>query len=199
MIPRRTILAALAAVSATTAAAQSQPDKMPGGADQAYVAQSLAISSVTLAASRMAAKKAQSDDLKEFAQLEEAEQMTLADVLKSMPAGNAGVAGRTVSQPGQTEVEQNLDQRGREILERLRTEPAGADFDRAYMGMLATGHLELLRIQEAYLDSGQNNANLVTVAKLARGTIKEHLQLLTDIESDMESASATTGAAPEKN
>jgi putative membrane protein len=202
MLLRRTILAALTIAAATSSFAQTEVNKVPGaaiGADQAYVRQSLAISSLALAASRLAARKARSDDLKEFAQLEEGEQETLADVLKSLSAQNASLNGRTVKRPGDADVERDLDQRGREVLERLRSEPAGAEFDRAYMGALATGHLELLRIQETYLDSGNNNANLVNVAKLARGMIKEHLQLLTDIESEMEDASsATAGAAPAK-
>jgi putative membrane protein len=194
-------MAALAAMAATSSFAQTQSDKLPGvtaGPDQEYVRQSLAASSLSLAASRIAAQKAQTDDLKEFAQMEEAEQETLADVLKSLSLQNASLNGRT-RRPGDAEVEQNLDQRGRDALERLRAEPAGADFDRAYLGALATGHLELLRIQETYLDSGQSNANLINVAKLARGMIKEHLQLLADIESGLEAPGATTGAAPGKD
>jgi predicted outer membrane protein len=149
---------------------------------------------------RIATQKAQTDDLKEFAHLEESEQETLADVLKSLPAQHASRNEPTVRPPGDAELEQHLDQRGRQMLEKLRAEAAGAEFDRDYMGALATGHLELLRIQEAYLDSGQNNANLTNMAKLARTMIKEHLQLLTDIESGMETASsATIGAAPGKD
>src|SRR5262249_42753960 len=125
----------------------------------------------------------QSDDLKEFAQLEESEQETLADVLKSLSVQNASMNDRSVRRLGDAEVEQHLDQRGRQVLEKLRAQAAGTEFDRDYMGALATGHLELLRIQDAYLDSGQNNANIINVAKLTRNMIKEHLQLLTDVES----------------
>jgi putative membrane protein len=173
---------------------------MPAAPDQEYVRQSLAASSLSLAISRIATQKAQADDLKEFAQLEEGEQETLADVLKSLSVQNAGGNDRSARRLGDAEVERRLDQRGRQVLEKLRAEAAGAEFDRDYMGALATGHLELLRIQETYLDSGQNNASFVSVAKLARAIIKEHLQLLTDIESGIETASsATVGAAPGKN
>jgi predicted outer membrane protein len=204
MILRRTILAALAAVAATSSLAQTRADKTPGApaaADQEYVRQSLAASSLSLAISRIASHKAQTDDLKEFAQLEEGEQETLAGVLKSLSMQNASINDRTVIRRlGDAEVEQHLDQRGRQVLEKLRADAAGAEFDRDYMGALATGHLELLRIQEAYLDSGQNNANIINVAKLARSMIKEHLQLLADIESGMETASGgTIGAAPGKD
>jgi predicted outer membrane protein len=203
MILRWTVLAAVAAVAATAAFAQTPADKTPGtpaSPDQEYVRQSLAASSLSLAISRIAAQKAHVDDLKEFARLEESEQETLVDILTSLPAQNASLKNGTVRRPGDAELEQKLDQRGRQVLERLRAEAASAEFDRDYMGALATGHLELLRIQETYLDSGQNNANLVNVAKLTRGIIKEHLRLLADVESELEAASsATTGAAPGKN
>jgi putative membrane protein len=199
MVPRRTILAALAAVAATTSLAQTRADKTLAAPDQEYVRQSLAASCLSLAISRIASQKAKTEDLKEFARLEEGEQETLASVLKSLSVQNASVNDRAVRRPGDNEVEQHLDQRGRQVLESLRAQAAGAEFDRDYMGALATGHLELLRIQEAYLDSGQNNANIINVAKLARAMIKEHLQLLADVASGMETASgATIGAAPGK-
>jgi putative membrane protein len=167
------------------------------GPDQEYIRQSLAASSLSLAISRLAEQRAQMDDLKEFAVLEEGEQETLMDVLKSLSVQNASLNDPSIRRPGDAEVEQNLDQHGREVLEKLRAGPSGADFDRAYVGALADGHLELLRIQQTYLDSGRNNANVTSVAKLVRGMIKEHLQFLTDIGSGMENAAgATTGAAP---
>jgi predicted outer membrane protein len=114
-------------------------------------------------------------------------------------AQNASLNERTTRRPGDAEVEQNLDQRGRETLERMRAEPAGAEFDRAYLGALANGHLEQLRIQETYLDSGRGSrGDAVNVAKLARSMVKEHLQLLSDIESGMEADNATNGIAPGK-
>jgi putative membrane protein len=229
MIPRRTVLAALAAaatasssaqplaeematsssalvfpeVSASPSSAQFLPEDIAAGefsSDHLYVRQSLAASSLSLAVSRIAAERARLDKLKEFAWLEAAEQETLADVLKSLTAQNAGLIERTVRRPGNAEVEQNLDLRGREVLEKIRAEPAGAGFDRAYLGVLANGHLELLRIQETYLDAGRTTrGDIVNVAKLARGLIKEHLQLLSDIANGMEAADATVGAAPAGN
>jgi putative membrane protein len=194
MIPRRTILAALVVAAATSSFGQQANNISSAGPDQEYVRQSLAASSLSLAISRLAEQRAQMDDLKEFALLEEGEQETLMDVLKSLSVQNASLNDPSIRRPGDAEVEQNLDQHGREVLEKLRAGPSGADFDRAYIGALADGHLELLRIQQTYLDSGRNNANVISVAKLVRGMIKEHLQFLTDIESGIESAAgATTG------
>jgi putative membrane protein len=81
----------------------------------------------------------------------------------------------------------------------MRAAPSGTEFDREYLAAQATGHLELLRIQETYLNSGRNNRDFINVAKLARGMIKEHLQLLADIGSEIDFGGATTGAAPERN
>jgi len=201
MILRRTVLVTLAAAAATSSFAQTQSGPTPvgdAGPDEQYIRQSMAVGSLSLAVSRIAEEKAQTDDLKEFAQLEVAEQETLADVLKSLQ--NPGlIDGTTKPPPSAAEVEQRLDQRGREELEKLRAAQAGTEFDRAYLEAQANGHLELLRIQEAYLNSGRNNLNFINVAKLARGMIREHLQLLADLESEIESGGATTGAAPRRD
>ena len=197
MIPRRTVLATLAAAAANTSLAQTQLSPTPGGdagPDEQYIRESSALGSMSLALSRIAQEKAQTDDLKEFAQLEVAEQEALADVVKSLQ--NASPTEGTIKPPGAAEVEQHLDQRGREKLEKMRAAPAGTEFDREYLAAQATGHLELLRIQETYLNSAQNNRDFINVAKLARSMIKEHLQLLADIESAIEFGGATTGAAP---
>ena len=197
MIARRSVLATLAAAAANTSLAQTQLSPTPGGdagPDEQYIRESSAIGSMSLALSRIAQEKAQTEDLKEFAQLEVAEQETLVDVLRSLQ--NPGLAGGTIKPPSEAEVEQNLDRRGRETLEKMRAASSGAEFDREYLSAQANGHLELLRIQEAYLNSGRNNHDFVSVAKLARGMIKEHLQLLADIESTIEFGGATTGAAP---
>lgn len=199
MVLRRIIVAAVAAVAATSAFAQSGAGT-PAGPDQEYLRQSLAASSLALAVSRMAAEKAQTEDLKEFAELEQQEQETLAEVVKSLSAEPADVNDGTGRPLPDAEVERNLDQHGRDALEKLRAQAVGSEFDRAYMGAVSTGHLELLRIQENYLSSGPTNANAINVAKLVRTMIKEHLQLLADIESDIESDSTdAAGAASGKD
>jgi putative membrane protein len=198
MIPRRTVLVAVAAVAATSSFAQSQSTPTPGGAsgpDEQYIRQTMTTGSLSLAASRMAEQKAQSDDLKEFAQFELAEQETLADILRSLQ--NTGPVDGTIKPPSEAEVERHLDQRGREELQKMRAAPAGTEFDREYLEAQMNGHQELLRIQESYLNSQPNNRDIINVAKLARGMIREHLQLLADIGSEMESGT-TTGAAPER-
>jgi putative membrane protein len=196
MIRRRTVLVTLAAAAATSSFAQTWQDRpLDGGAgsDDEYIRETLAAGSLSLAVSRMAQEKLETDDLKEFAQLETAEQDTLADVLKSLQ--NQAAIDQTIKPSGEAE----LEQRGREVLERMRGTPAGPEFDHQYLEAQTSGHLELLRIQESYLNSGRNNLNLLNVAKLARTTIREHLQLLADLESEIESGQATTGVAPRRD
>jgi putative membrane protein len=197
MLPRRTVLAILAAAAATSSFAQTQPSATPGdagGPNEQYLKQTMAIGSLSLAVSRMAEQKAQSDDLKEFAQFEVAEQETLADVFKSLQ--NPALIDGNIRPPSDAEVEQHLDQRGREELQKMRSVPAGSQFDRDYLAAQMNGHQELLRIQESYLNSRPNSRDFINVAKLARGMIKEHLQLLADLQSEIEPSGATTGAAP---
>jgi len=199
MVPRRTVLAALAAAAANSSFAQTQLGPTPGdaGPDEQYIRETSAIGSLSLALSRMAQEKAQTDDLKEFAQLEMAEQEVLADVLRSLEIH--GLKDGAAKPPSEAEVEQHLDRRGREKLEKMRAAPAGTEFDREYLAAQATGHLELLRIQENYLNSGRSNRDFINAAKLTRSMIKEHLQLLADIESEIEFGGETTGAAPGRN
>jgi putative membrane protein len=200
MVPRRTVLAALAAAAAPSSFAQTQLGPTPPadtGPDEQYIRETSAVGSLSLALSRMAQEKAQTDDLKEFAQLEMAEQEGLADVLRSLQ--NPGLTNGAVKPPSEAEVEEHLDGRGREELEKMLAKPAGTEFDREYLAAQATGHLELLRIQENYLNSGRSNRDFINVAKLASRMIKEHLQLLADIESEIEFGGETTGAAPERD
>lgn len=196
MVLRRTVLVTLAAAAATSSVAQTWQDRPldgSAGADDEYIRQTLAAGSLSLAVSRMAQDKLQTDDLREFAQLEAAEQETLVDVFRSLQS--PAPTDRTTKPPGEAEREQ----RGREELESMRATPAGSEFDRQYLEAQTRGHLDLLRIQEAYLNSGRNNPNLLSAAKLARTTIREHLQLLADLESEIESGEATTGAAPRRD
>jgi putative membrane protein len=196
MLHRRTIMAALAAAASTPAFAQIRSGTNAGSigagtTEMQYIRQTVAIGSLSLAVSRIAEQKARFDKLKEFSRLETAEQETLADVLKSLES--AGVVNGMVKPPAEAEVEQHLDQAGREALQKMRAQQAGADFDHDYLEAQTDGHQKLLRIQEDYLRSGRD-LDAVNVAKLARGMIKEHLQLLADISREM--SSATTGAAP---
>jgi putative membrane protein len=186
MLQRRTFLAGLTAIAAGPASAQAPQGGMTQAETQ-YITSTLKAGSLSLATSRLALKQAQEPKLKEFAQFEVAEQETVADVLKSLQSGS--VSG-SVKPPSDSELQQNLDQEGQQLLRSLQSAQAGATFDRDYLKAQVDGHNKLLRIQEDYLKSGRD-LGAVNTAKLARGQIKEHLQLLADIQG--QAGTGTTG------
>src|SRR5262249_29160898 len=107
MIPRRTFLVAAAATATTSAFAQGQSSRTltgtnPSSAEAQYIQQVMPLGSLSLALSRIAEQKAQFPKLKQFAQLEVAEQETVADVLKSLL--NPGSLSGTVKPPTEAEV-----------------------------------------------------------------------------------------------
>jgi putative membrane protein len=196
MLHRRTMMTVLAAAASTPAFAQNRPGNNAGSLnagslEMQYIRQTTGIGSLSLAVSRIAEQRASFGKLKEFSQLETAEQETVGHVLKSLEG--ASVVTGVVKPPAEADVEQHLDQAGREMLQKMRAQQAGAAFDHDYLEAQTDGHQKLLRIQEDYLRSGRD-LDAVNVAKLARGMIKEHLQLLADISREM--STATTGAAP---
>jgi putative membrane protein len=58
---------------------------------------------------------------------------------------------------------------------------SGAEFDAAYVAANLEGHQKLLAIQEEYLTNGSNREHL-SVAKLARGQITEHIAHLKELQ-----------------
>src|SRR5215831_5166711 len=164
MVPRRTVLVTLAAAAAHSSFAQTQPGPAPGGEagpDEQYMREISPIGALSLAVSRIAQEKAQTGDVKEFAQLEVAEQETLADVLKSLRT--PGPTDGTIKPLSEAEVEQHLDPSGRAALEKMRAAPAGAEFDGEYVQAQAKGHMELMQIHETYLNSGRINPDFINV------------------------------------
>lgn len=203
---RRLVLASLAAATAAPALAQtsapttSSPasqgmgtaasggtSSQAGGpmsqAEQQWLQRTMATGMVALETSKIALQKAQDDDIKQFAKFEAAEQEGLAEVLRSMmePAAVAGgnAANTTGSASGANMPQ--MDAKDRETVQKLQ-QASGATFDKQYHQGQVQGHRELLQIQENFLKSGSRNREAVNVAKLARGHIKEHIDLLESIE-----------------
>jgi putative membrane protein len=187
---RRLFLASLAAAAALPAAAAETspapsaatptPGALPttaapapaevmglGDAEKQHVAQTMAIGTLSLEMSKIALMKAQHPKVKEFANLEVAEQETVGDVLKAINA-----AANNMSPPPQLTPDETA------MLEKMRQEQTG--FDRSYIQGQIEGHQKLLKIQEDYLAVGKH-LDSTNVAKLARGMIKEHLTLLSDL------------------
>lgn len=60
-------------------------------------------------------------------------------------------------------------------------ETSGESFDQAYLAEQMAVHRQLLRIQERYLEAGQD-PTVRAIASLARGHIREHLARLEVLE-----------------
>ncbi|WP_264049948.1 DUF4142 domain-containing protein [Methylobacterium flocculans] len=150
-----------------------------GEAEARHAADTTTAGLMALETSRIALKRAQNPKVKEFAQLEVAEQETIADVLKSMRDQSVPASGQ-VKAPSAEVVQTNLDAKGKAMAEKLQKAEAGAAFDRDYVQGQIEGHNQLLEIQETYLKTGKDRENL-NVTKLMRGQIKEHLTLLQDM------------------
>ncbi|WP_244477183.1 DUF4142 domain-containing protein [Methylobacterium sp. Leaf125] len=154
-----------------------------GEAEAKHAADTTTVGLLALQTSQIALKKAQNPKVKEFAQLEVAEQETIADVLKSMRDQSTPASGQ-VKAPTADTVQSNLDAKGKAMVEKLQKADAGPAFDREYVQSQIEGHQQLLEIQEAYLKTGKDRENL-NVTKLMRGQIKEHQMLLQDMHKQL--------------
>lgn len=196
---RRLVIAALAAAAAGPALAQTtQPSPMQatpsaapsgggaaagamamGDAEKQHAQRTMAAGAAALETSRIAAKKAEDDDVKLFATFEIREQEGIADVLKSVQ--DPSTFGGTVKAPSDQEVMSHLDAKGQDMVKKMQAAKAGDDFDKDYVKGQLDGHRELLGIQQDYLKSGKNLIH-VAVAKLASAHIQDHIKILEDLD-----------------
>ena len=200
---RRVVLAALAAVAAGPAIAQTSGTAPNAGAttagsarsagpmsqaDMQHLQQTMMLGMVALETSKLALDKARNEDLKQFAKFETDEQTTLSEVLRSMmdpsatsAAGTANPAPSTPAAAAGPGMNMQMDAKGREMVQKLN-QASGAEFDREYLQGQMQGHRDLLQAQERYLQSNSQNREHMNVAKMARGMIREHIALLEDIQ-----------------
>src|SRR4051812_12405270 len=150
-----------------------------------HMQQTMQLGMVALETSRIAQQKAQNADLKQFATFEVQEQTTISEVLQSMmdPAATAATsaqAGGTTGAAGSATGMQ-MPAEARQMVQKLQSAQAGAEFDREYLQGQMQGHRELLQVQERYLSSNPQNREHMNVAKMARTQIREHIALLEDM------------------
>lgn len=153
-----------------------------GEAEMKHAAETKKVGTLSLTTSRVALKMASDPMAKEFAKWETAEQETIADILKTMESGSDKAEG-ALHPPSEAEAEAALDAEGKKKLDELKA-LQGAAFDKAYVTAQLDGHKKLLAIQEEYLKVGQNREHL-SVTKLARGQISEHIDHLEMMQSKM--------------
>jgi putative membrane protein len=127
-----------------------------------HAARTLAAGAVSLESSKIAQTKAEDAWVKKFADYEVAEQTTVAEVLTTM--------GATPVKPDKMA-----------SIDKLKN---SSNFDADYIAAQLDGHAELLKIQESYIAKGKDRAH-IGMAKLARGQIKEHIDLLQTIKKNL--------------
>lgn len=194
---RRLVLTGFAALAVSPALAQTTPPatdapvapapamKMAvpmtmSDASTAHTKGTMMVGSLSLLTSRIAAPKVKFALLKQFVGFEIAEQETIASILKARMMPGAPPSG-DVNPPTDAELMGNLDAKGKAAVEKLREMKPGVPFEREYVKAQIEGHKMLLDLQEAYLKT-PDDLDETNVAKLAKGQIKEHLTLLSDIE-----------------
>jgi predicted outer membrane protein len=165
-----------------TGAQAAQGGARQSQADAQHIEQTLAIGTLAHQAATFARDKAQHPRVKMFAMFEEAEQTTMAEVIKSLadPATTAsapaqGAASTAPVMPQQTEPK----------MEAMSKLPAGAEFDKAFVALQLEGHQNLLQIQERYISANPANRAQLAIAKLSRTQIKEHIAMLQDIQKEL--------------
>ncbi len=153
-----------------------------GEAEMTHTEETGKLGSMSLLQSRLAATKATDPKVKMFAEFEVAEQETVGDILKSMKMGMNEAQGALMP-PTDEEAMSMAGPDAQAMLEEMEA-ISGAEFDKAYVAANLEGHQKLLAIQKDYLTAGTNREHL-SVAKLARGMINEHIAHLEELQSLM--------------
>jgi predicted outer membrane protein len=161
-------------------AAQGQQQSQ---ADRQYIQQMLALGTVSLQQANFALSKAQNPRVKQFAEFEIGEQNNLTDVLHSF-ADPAATASTSAGAQASASTAPELSQEDSAAMERLSKAQPGAALDREYVALQIQGHQKLLKLQESYLQSS-GNREMISIAKLARGQINEHIAMLQDIQKEL--------------
>ncbi len=159
-----TIGAVVPVLHATRAVAQTQPASSAGISN--YVPETLSAGMVALRTSEIAVQKATHPNVKQFAELEIAEQKTIASVLAATPAGKNAP---------------ELKPQQQQAIDQLNGMQAGTDFDNAYVEAQIKGHNELLEIQHTLSGERQPSIEAVT-ARISEQAVASHIAMLNLIQ-----------------
>jgi len=187
---KKVVIAAALAVFSMPALAQAPGAPAPGTSDvrmQPTSADSFAKTVATsdmfeLESSKLATQKAQSAELKKFAQKMSTEHQKTSSELKSMVQG-----GKVKN----VQLPQQLDDEHGQKLKQLQS-ASGGDFDRLYHEMQVDAHKKAVSLFESYARNGDNN-DLKSWADKTLPHLKEHLQMAEGIKVD---SRATQGQSP---
>ena len=172
LLTRRAGLLAVAASAAApllAAVAARADHHMENGMVGDYGKRTLMLGTLSLEASKVAQEKARTPEVKKFAELEAAEQKTVADVLKAN-----GVEPMPMS-----EMPEDMMAK----LEEMR-QMSGQEFDRAYVQDQMRVHQMLLEVQQQKEGEPLTDPKAV-LANLGIDAIKSHMAMLEMIEGMM--------------
>ena len=128
-----------------------------------YRSTTLMVGSLALKSSQLALQRATRPQVKEFAEFETAEQLTMAQVLTDTPSPSAA----------------RLDSTRAAQLQALSSFQPGQNFDVQYVTLQLQTHQELLEVQNSFLQAQPSmSSDVAHIAMLARATIQMHLTLL---------------------
>ena len=137
-----------------------------------YVLATLRMGEVSIAASQLAVERAQAEEIRRFAEIEMAEQQTVAGVL-------AATGVREAAAPGNTALERTPDERA--WIDRLIETPAGKAFDLAYVEGQIVAHNDLLRVQQSLLGEEEPTIETITARLVEQGAVS-HIATLNLIQ-----------------
>ena len=137
--------------------------------------------------SKLASQKAQSAELKAFAQKMTADHGKTSAELKSMVQ-----AGKVKN----VQLPENLDSEHEQKVTRLKSASA-SDFDRLYHEMQVDAHKKAVSLFETYARSGDNN-DLKSWAEKTLPDLKHHLQMAEGIKVDARSTQGQSSGGGKK-
>ncbi len=171
---RRNAILALSGAMATSALilprkGLAQTQTVPTLDHSQYKTATLMIGTLSKELSMLAVQRASHPRIKQFAQFEIDEQITVAQVLTDLD--NPPPA--------------KLDQPHAAVLTQLQGVSDKA-FDMAYIQDEITGHTELLDTQQSFLNSRPSDMDFRHIAMLARTVIQMHLTMLQDLRNTLQ-------------
>jgi len=168
---RRAVLTLIALGSIVPSFALAQrpapQDQKFGQEAEKYFQNTLETGSLSLETSRIAEEKAQNPWVKRFANYETAEQEGVASLFKTLG--------------GQAPSPEAIDRMPQ--VRELR-ELSGQRFEEKYLDVQHEGHEKLLRIQDAFIATGQDPL-IADMAKLIKGRVEEHLNLIEAVRGQL--------------
>lgn len=136
--------------------------------DQTFVTQAAQGSMAEIEASKLAMEKAESPEVREYAQRMVTDHTKASEELK------------TLAQKNNLQVPQELDGEHQKAVEKLQKEK-GASFDRAYSHQMRKDHEEAVKLFERASKSDELNPELKSFASKTLPTLKEHHQVAADL------------------